>query len=329
MTVLVKQEMNRGVKTVGTDVTVKEAAEKMTKYWMGSLVILDGVRVAGIVTERDILSKLVKLGKSPEKVKINEIMTKDVITIEEDKSIEEAVTMMKAHNIKKLPVVKNGKLSGIITTTDIITAMEKDFKEEGVSLESYRNLKVLVRRHSIDLKKEAEKNHIMTFLISNALYPEDSISIIKAVTKVIPKIVYVTVNKPYFSIIETLKSKGINTDGLYFIDASSEEGDVSKGENYEKVKSPSDITEIMLSVGKCLEGKKFAGLIFDSVSTLLAYQDEEIVIRFVHSLVNKLRKFNVKGVFLCIKEDIKTSLMKNLNMLADYSVDIEKRGEIV
>jgi hypothetical protein len=64
------------------------------------------------------------------------------------------------------------------------------------------------------------------------------------------------------------------------------------------------------------------------MSTLLAYHGEEVVIRFAHSLVSKLRKYNVKGIFLCTKEDTNTSLMKNLNMLADYSVDIEKRGEI-
>ena len=48
-----------------------------------------------------------------------------------------------------------------------------------------------------------------------------------------------------------------------------------------------------------------------------------------HSLINKLREVNVKGIFLCTKEDLKTNLMKNLNMLADYSVDIEKKGKIV
>jgi hypothetical protein len=165
-------------------------------------------------------------------------------------------------------------------------------------------------------------------VIPNSLYPADSITIIKAVTEVVPKSIFVTVNKPYFSIIRTLKEKGVYTDDLYFIDASSEESDVSKGGNYEKVKSPSDLNEIMLSAEKCMESRKYSGLIFDSVSTLLSYQNEEMVVRFTHALVNKLRKSGIKGVFLCTKEDMNTALMKNLNMLADYSVDIEKRGGI-
>lgn len=329
MVALVKQEMNKNVRTLGPDDTIKRAAEKMSKYWMGSIVIVEGVDVVGIITERDILSKVVMSAKNPDNIKIREVMSKNVITIDEGRTLQEAVKLMKANDIKKLPVMKKGKLSGIITTTDIITAMDEEFKEESVSLSSYRDLKVLVRRHSIDLKRETEKNQVLTFLISNALYPVDSLSIIKAVTKAIPRIIFVTVNKPYFSITETLKNNGIKTDCFYFIDASSEESTVSKGKNYEKLTGPSDMTEILLSVEKCLQSKRFDGLIFDSISTLLAYQDEEMVIRFAHSLINKLRKSDVKGIFFCTKEDMKTSLMKNLNMLADYSADIEKRREII
>ena len=328
MAASVKDEMNRNVKTLGADCTVKEASEKMTKYWMGSIVVVKGSKIAGIITERDILSKIVVKGRNPQKTKIKEIMSENVITIEEDKTLAEAVKLMKVNDIKKLPVTDKGKLSGIITTTDIITSMNEEMEKEGVKLDSYRDLKVLVRRHAIDLKIEMEKNQILTFVIPNSLYPSDSVSIIKAVSEVVPQCIFVTVNKPHYSLTATLKKKGINTDGFYFIDASSEEGETGKGENYERMKSPADMTEIMLAVEKALQKKKFFGLLFDSVSTLLTYQSEEMVTRFTHSLINKLRKYEVKGIFLCTKEDMKTTMMKNLNMLADYSVDIEKRGEI-
>jgi CBS domain-containing protein/sulfur relay (sulfurtransferase) DsrF/TusC family protein len=328
MVLTVKDEMNRNVKTLSPDDTVKEASEKMSKYWMGSIVIVDGSQIVGIVTERDILSKIVVHGKNPSKTKIREIMSPNVITIEESKNLSEAVKLMKVNDIKKLPVTDKGKLSGIITTTDIITAMNERMKQEDIKLNSYRDLKVLVRRHAIDLKIEMEKNQILTFVIPNALYPSDSLSIIKAVSEVVPKCIFVTVNKPYFSIAESLNKKGIRTENFYFIDASSEEGETRSGKNFEKIKSPADMTEIMLATEKVLQKKKFFGLIFDSVSTLLTYQSEEMVTRFTHSLVNKLRKYDIKGIFLCTKEDMKTSVMKNLNMLADYSVDIEKRSEI-
>ncbi|UCD02923.1 MAG: CBS domain-containing protein [Candidatus Aenigmatarchaeota archaeon] len=328
MVLKVRDEMNRNVKTLSPAVTVKEASEKMTKYWMGSVVITENNNIVGIITERDILSKVVVKGKNPGKVKISDIMSKNVITIEEDKELGEAVKLMKVNDIKKLPVTKKGKLSGIITTTDIITAMNEGMNKEDVKLGSYRDLKVLVRRHAIELKTEIEKNQMLTFVIPNSLYPSDSVSIMKAVSETVPKFIFVTVNKPYFSLLQTLKKHDIPTEGMYFIDASSEEGEPQSGKNFEKIRTPADITEIMIAVDKALKTKKYFGLVFDSVSTLLTYHSEEIVSKFLHSLINKLRKHEVKGIFLCTKEDIKTSMMKNLNMLADYSVDIEKRGEL-
>jgi CBS domain-containing protein len=329
----VKDEMNKNVKTVSPDESVRDAAEKMAKYWMGSVVVTENDAVVGIMTERDIMKKVIVAGMDPRKTKVKDIMTKEVITIDENKNLSDAVGIMKAHDIKKLPVTRNGKLAGIITTTDIITAMDENIKEGMTGLDSYRDLKVLVRRHAIDLRREMEKNHVLTFLMPNSLYPADSMSIIKAVTEIAPKNVFVTLNKPYFSIMENLKAKAINTEGFFFIDASSQEGGEQeagkeKGENFERVQSPSDLTDIMLAIGKHVGKGEYYSLIFDSLSTLLVYHSEEVVIRFAHSLVNKLRKYKVKGVFLCTKEDMNTSLMKNLNMLADYSVDIEKRGEI-
>jgi len=217
------------------------------------------------------------------------------------------------------------------TATDVIKSMHKRFKKKGVSSRSPKvrgERKVLVRRGPIDVKHEAEKNQILTFLISNSLYPADSVSIIKDVTKVISRPVYITVNKPYYALIKTLKSEGIDIQGFYFIDASSGDSDdesKSKGENFEKIE-PANMTEMLLTIEKCLQTKRYDGVIFDSISTLLAYQDEDMVIRFAHSLINKLRNSGVKGIFLCAKDDLKTSLLKNLNMLADYSVDIEIRG---
>lgn len=323
----VKDEMNRNVRILKSENTVKEASEKMTKYWMGSIVIVDDDKIAGIITERDILSKIVVKDRDPSKTKIKEIMSTNVITIEENKKLSEAVKMMKTNDIKKLPVTNRGRLSGIITTTDIITAMNEEMNDD-VKLGSYRDLKVLVRRHAIDLKSEIGKNQILTFVIPNSLYPTDSMSIIKAVAGVVPKCIFVTVNKPHFSIIRNLEKNKINTGGFYFIDASTEGTDAQVGENFEKIKNPADLTEIMLAVDNALQKKKYFGLVFDSVSTLLTYQKEEMISRFIHSLINKLRKYDVKGIFLCTKEDVKTSMMKNINMIADYSVDIEKRGEI-
>jgi CBS domain-containing protein len=123
---LVKEVMNRNVKTVRPEDTVKDAAKIMNEHRIGSLVVVSGTgEVVGILTERDILADVVATGKSADEVKISDIMTPNIVTITPDKTLEEAADVMTENKIKKLPVVHEGRLVGIITATDLI-AYEKD-----------------------------------------------------------------------------------------------------------------------------------------------------------------------------------------------------------
>jgi len=117
---LVRQIMNRDVVIAKPEATLKEASEVMAKFHIGSLVISDGEKIFGIITSSDII-KAIASGKDVEKTLIGNIMTKNVITIEPDKDIEEAVDLMVQNKIKKLPVVDQGRLVGIITASDIFT----------------------------------------------------------------------------------------------------------------------------------------------------------------------------------------------------------------
>jgi len=123
---LVKEAMNKGVKTIRPSDTVKNAAQIMNENRIGSLVVVSGTgEVVGIITERDILTDIVAESKNAEDVKIEEIMTKNIITISPEKSLEDAADVMTENKIKKLPVVENGKLIGIITATDLISYENK------------------------------------------------------------------------------------------------------------------------------------------------------------------------------------------------------------
>jgi CBS domain-containing protein len=102
----------------------------MNESHIGALVAVSGTgEVVGIVTERDILSDVVATGKSADEVKISEIMTPNIITITPDKTLEEAADVMTDNKIKKLPVVDEGRLVGIVTASDLI-AYEKDLIEK-------------------------------------------------------------------------------------------------------------------------------------------------------------------------------------------------------
>ncbi len=113
--------MVRNVITISKDETLKEAALKMRKHRVGSLVVVEGEKPIGIVTERDIVYKLVAEGK-PFNTKVEEIMSKDLKTITKDKTLKEAAKIMAAHGIRRLPVVEGEKLIGIITMDDILRA---------------------------------------------------------------------------------------------------------------------------------------------------------------------------------------------------------------
>jgi CBS domain-containing protein len=104
---------------------VRDVAKMMTKYRVGSVVVLDGDKIAGIITELDIIWKVVSADLNPNMTKVEDIMTKKVVTIEANKSLEDATALMVENNIKKLPVVDKGKLVGIITATDLISVQPK------------------------------------------------------------------------------------------------------------------------------------------------------------------------------------------------------------
>lgn len=115
---LVKDVMNKNVIVAKPIVTLREAAKVMGEMNMGSLVIMEEDKIVGIVTSTDIL-KAIGEGKDPDKVTIYEIATKNVITIQADEPLEKAVDIMVKNKIKKLPVLMNEKLVGIITVSDI------------------------------------------------------------------------------------------------------------------------------------------------------------------------------------------------------------------
>lgn len=122
---LVRDIMNKDVKTIEPDETIQEAAIRMSKNSIGSLIVIKGSTLQGIITERDIMSKAVAKSLSAAKTKVSEIMTKSVIMIAPEKDVEDAAEVMIENRIKKLPVLKGDKLIGIVTSMDIVIAQPK------------------------------------------------------------------------------------------------------------------------------------------------------------------------------------------------------------
>jgi CBS domain-containing protein len=121
---LVKDVMNKNVVVAKDSATVREASRVMKNYDIGSLVVLRGTEIIGIVTERDIVNSVAS-SKDSDVTEIKDVMSKKVITVSPEQTIEEAVDMMVEHKIKKLPVVESGKIKGIITASDIVVVEPK------------------------------------------------------------------------------------------------------------------------------------------------------------------------------------------------------------
>lgn len=126
---LVKDVMNIKVKTIDKNSNVQQAAKIMTEHSIGSLIVVENKKLVGIITERDIMTKVVAGRKDSANVKVKDIMTSKVTVIEPDADIDEAVKTMLEKNIKKLPVVQAGMLIGILTSMDLCAAEPKIIKQ--------------------------------------------------------------------------------------------------------------------------------------------------------------------------------------------------------
>jgi CBS domain-containing protein len=115
----VRQVMSRSIVTTKPDTSLKEASRIMGEMHIGCLVVLDeSEKIVGIVTNSDVLRAIAN-DKDPNTTLISDIMSRNVKVVEPDKSLEDAIKLMVDNKIKKLPVVENDKLIGIITASDI------------------------------------------------------------------------------------------------------------------------------------------------------------------------------------------------------------------
>lgn len=111
--------------------TIKELADQMNKYGRGAIIIVDSKNhPVGIITERDIVRRVVSAGKDPNKVTASEIMSKPVISVDPEMSIHNAALTMTKYKIRRLPVVRDTVLYGIVTAGDMAKMLyEKDKRD--------------------------------------------------------------------------------------------------------------------------------------------------------------------------------------------------------
>jgi len=120
--ILVRDIMAKNVKTVRTDDSVLDAVVKMNKFDVGSVIVINSNRPVGIITSKNILSRVVESRLDASMIRAKDIMSSPLITIEPDTSIEDAARLMAQKKIKQLVVMDKEKIYGILSTSDIVKA---------------------------------------------------------------------------------------------------------------------------------------------------------------------------------------------------------------
>jgi signal-transduction protein with cAMP-binding, CBS, and nucleotidyltransferase domain len=120
--------MTKKVVTIDKDTSVQVAARTMNDKNIGCLVTTDQDGVAGILTERDMLSRVVEMGRNPKTTKVSEVMTRNIVFGNPNMELVEATRLMFQNRIKKLPIIEENGLVGLLTLTDVARATSVDGK---------------------------------------------------------------------------------------------------------------------------------------------------------------------------------------------------------
>ena len=115
----IRDAMTPNPTTVEPSTTVREAAQKMKSEDVGSLPIVEGNRLVGVVTDRDLAIRVLAEGKDAETA-VSEIASKDVVTVDPQQGLEEAARLMAEHQVRRLPVCEeDGRLVGVVAQADV------------------------------------------------------------------------------------------------------------------------------------------------------------------------------------------------------------------
>jgi CBS domain-containing protein len=123
--------------SITSDITVYEALKAMGERNIGALLVIEGQQLMGIISERDYARKIILKGKSSHDTLVKEIMTENVISISPEDNIDKCMELMSERHIRHLPVMKDGIVTGIISITDVVTAIIASQKETISYLHNY------------------------------------------------------------------------------------------------------------------------------------------------------------------------------------------------
>ena len=131
------QSKGREIYSITPDARVFDALKLMAEKNVGALVVIEGGRLAGIISERDYARKVILLSKSSHDIAVREIMTGKVFTVNPDHTVEECMALMTGKRIRHLPVTEGERLTGVLSIGDLVKEVIAEQEQTIKQLESY------------------------------------------------------------------------------------------------------------------------------------------------------------------------------------------------
>ena len=132
----VRDAMTENPRSIGASASVVEAARLMRDEHIGSLPITDDEELVGMITDRDITTRVVAEAADPKMTSVGDVVSRDLISVEPYEDLEEAVQLMASHQVRRLPVVENGRLVGIVAQADVALTLRENEQRTGELVEA-------------------------------------------------------------------------------------------------------------------------------------------------------------------------------------------------
>lgn len=130
----VRDAMTEDPRSIGASEPVVDAARLMREQHVGSLPVTDNEKLVGMITDRDITTRVVAEAADPKMISVGDVYSRDLISVEPDQDLEEALRLMARHQVRRLPVIENDSLVGIVAQADI--ALRENEKKTGELVEA-------------------------------------------------------------------------------------------------------------------------------------------------------------------------------------------------
>ncbi len=135
----IKEVMTADPHTISGDATLQDAAREMQSDDIGAVLVTDNGGVAGILTDRDIVVRAVAEGRDPSSTKVADVATRDVKTLTPDSSVDDAIKIVREQNVRRIPVVEDGRPAGIVSIGDLAIERDTDSALADISSEPPNN----------------------------------------------------------------------------------------------------------------------------------------------------------------------------------------------